>query len=369
MHKICLLPGDGIGPEVMCEALKVLQTVAVAHGLQLECEEGLIGGDGIDYAGSPLPDATLELARASDAVLLAAVGGPKWDSTDPEATRPEQGLFALRAGLGTYANIRPVRLLPELADACPLRDAGPDDIDLVIVRELTGGIYFGAKGRECDVEGAAGDCAGRAAFDACDYFEHEIARVARCAFELARTRRGQVCSVDKANVLETSRLWREVVCEVAADYPDVELSHLRADAAAARLVSDPAGFDVVLTDNLFGDILSDEAGVLTGSLGMLSSASFGAGPALYEPVHGSAPDIAGYGIANPLAMIDCVAWMFEASFSLPGPAREIRAAVRRVLAEGWRTRDLCTLDTPAERIVDCAGMGDLVCAVLAGMSR
>jgi len=287
MPTIATLPGDGIGPEVLQAALQVLDAVAP----DLTYEDHPIGGAAIDAYGTALPDATLDACRDADAVLLAAVGGPKWDTTDPDAPRPEQGLLGLRGGLGLYANLRPVRPLPALYDASPLKREVIERTDLLVVRELTGGIYFGEKGREGD-----------RAYDVCAYTVAEVERIARTAFEAARSR---VTSVDKANVLETSRLWREVVMRVhSREFPNVELEHLLVDNAAMRLVAAPRHFDVILTENLFGDILSDEAAMLTGSIGLLPSASLGeGGPGVFEPVHGSAPDIAGQGIANPLAMI------------------------------------------------------------------
>ncbi len=367
--RICLLPGDGIGPEVIVEALKVLNAVAVKNGVQFECEEALVGGDAIDVCGEPLPAATLACAKEADAVLLAAVGGPQWESTDPAAPRPEQGLLGLREGLGLYANLRPVQLFDSLRSASPLRslfaqgvgDDAPATLDLLIVRELTGGLYFGAKGRETDVEGmGTGGAPGRCAFDALDYAEFEIERIVRAAFELARGRKGRLHSVDKANILETSRLWREIVHEIAPEYPDVTFTDMLVDNAAMQLVRDPSQFDVIVTENMFGDILSDEAACLCGSLGMLASASLGSGTALYEPAHGSAPDIAGKGIANPLAEILSVALMLRYSFSMEQAALDIEEAVKAVLAEGWRTPDIACGNTPTNKLVGTGAMGDLV---------
>ncbi len=306
MPRIVLLPGDGIGPEILPSAVEVLETVARG---QFEYEEHVFGGASIDAHGTALTDETLEACRNADAVLLAAVGGPKWDTTDPDEPRPEQGLLGLRKGLGLFANLRPVRPLPALYDASPLKRELIEGTDLLVVRELTGGIYFGEKSRSAD-----------RASDDCVYTRAEIERIARVGFRAARSR---VTSVDKANVLETSRLWREVVREIhAAEFPDVELEHLLVDNAAMRLIAAPRGFDVLLTENMFGDILSDEAAMLTGSIGMLPSASLGEeGPGVFEPVHGSAPDIAGTGAANPLAMFLSAALMLRHGFAMEPQAR------------------------------------------------
>ncbi len=325
-HNVILLPGDGIGPELTGPAVEVLN--AVAPG-ELQFEQHLFGGACIEAHGVALTDATLAACRAADAVLLAAVGGPKWDTTDPAKPRPEQGLLGLRKGLSLYANLRPVRPLPALYDASPLKREVIDRTDMLVVRELTGGIYFGEKRRTAD-----------SATDICTYTRAEIERIARVAFRAARTR---VTSVDKANVLETSRLWREVVRELhAAEFPGVELEHLLVDNAAMRLIAAPRQFDVILTENMFGDILSDEAAMLTGSIGMLPSASLGAdgSPGVFEPVHGSAPDIAGRGIANPLAMFLSCALMLRHGFGLEAQAAAIESAVDRALLDGMRTQDL-----------------------------
>jgi 3-isopropylmalate dehydrogenase len=323
--KIILLPGDGIGPEIIAPALELLS----ALGTNFDYEEHAFGGASIDTHGTALTDETLAACRDADAVLLAAVGGPKWDTTDPAKPRPEQGLLGLRKGLGLFANLRPVRPLPALYDASPLKREVIDGTDLLVVRELTGGIYFGEKTRTAD-----------SASDLCSYSREEIERIARVAFRAARRK---VSSVDKANVLETSRLWREVIREVhAGEFPGVELEHVLVDNAAMQLVSNPAGFDVIVTENMFGDILSDEAATLTGSIGMLPSASLGepGAPGLFEPVHGSAPDIAGSGTANPLAMFLSTAMMLRHGFGLEGEATAIESAVDRALAAGLRTRDL-----------------------------
>jgi 3-isopropylmalate dehydrogenase len=327
---VVVLPGDGIGPEVTAVATRVVDAVAADHGLEIRWDERLMGGCSIDAHGTALTDEVLRACAAADAVLLGAVGGPKWDTTDPDAPRPEQGLLALRAGLGLFANLRPVKPVPALYDASPLRRDRIAGTDLLVVRELTGGIYFGASGREGD-----------RAYDTCVYTRGEIERVARRGFEAARGRRGRLTSVDKANVLESSRLWREVVTGLAPEYPDVVLDHILVDNAAMQLVSRPADFDVIVTENLFGDILSDEAAMLTGSIGMLPSASLGAsGAGLYEPVHGSAPDIAGQGLANPMAACLSAALMLRYSLGAPEAADRIEAAVAGILEAGLRTPDL-----------------------------
>jgi 3-isopropylmalate dehydrogenase len=331
MTRIATLPGDGIGPEVMAAGLQVLAAVAEA-----DVEEHVFGGASIDAHGTPLTDEVLDACRRADAVLLGAVGGPRWDTTDPDKPRPEQGLLGVRKGLGLFANLRPVRAIEALYDASPLREERIAGTDLLVVRELTGGIYFGAKTRTA-----------LAASDVCEYTVAEVERIARVAFTAARTR---VTSVDKANVLETSRLWREVVTRVhAEEFPDVELEHLLVDNAAMALVSSPSRFDVIVTENMFGDILSDEAAMITGSIGMLPSASLGgSGPGLFEPVHGSAPDIAGEGIANPLAMFLSVALMLRRGLNLEAQASAVESAVDRALAEGLRTRDLGGSATTAQ---------------------
>jgi 3-isopropylmalate dehydrogenase len=326
VYRIVTLPGDGIGPEIMGPALEVLDAVG-----EFEFEERLFGGASIDAHGTALTDEVLAACRASDAVLLAAVGGPKWDTTDPKAPRPEQGLLGLRKGLGLYANLRPVRPLPALYDASPLRRERIEGTDLLVVRELTGGIYFGEKTRTAD-----------SASDVCAYTTGEIERIARTAFGTARAK---VTSVDKANVLETSRLWREVVTELhAREFPHVQLEHVLVDNAAMQLVATPRHFDVILTENMFGDILSDEAAMLTGSIGMLPSASLGdrdpPSPGLFEPVHGSAPDIAGTGQANPLAMFLSAALMLRHGLGLEAEAGAVESAVEGALHDGLRTPDL-----------------------------
>ena len=361
-YRICCLPGDGIGPEIIAEGKKVLDAVGRRHGVEFACEDALIGGCAIDATGDPLPDETLDAARAADAVLLAAVGGPKWDTTDPAAPRPEQGLLKIRKELGLYTNLRPVQIFSALAGASTLRPEIVDGVDMMIVRELTGGLYFGRRERFYDEAGAGADGApGQRAYDTLEYREYEVERIARQAFEAARRRRGKVSSVDKANVLETSRMWREVVHRVHdADYADVELEDVLVDNAAMQLINRPADFDVVVTENMFGDILSDEAAQITGSLGMLASASLGDGVALYEPSHGSAPDIAGQGIANPLAQILSVEMMLRYSLDMGEAADEVRAAVTAVLDAGLRTRDIADGSTPAEHVLGTAAMGDAV---------
>jgi 3-isopropylmalate dehydrogenase len=322
--KVILLPGDGIGPEIIAPAIEVLTAV----GAEFEYEEHAFGGASIDAHGTALTDETLAACHAADAVLLAAVGGPKWDTTDPARPRPEQGLLGLRKGLGLFANLRPVKPIPALYDASPLKREVLEGTNLLVVRELTGGIYFGEKTRTAD-----------SASDTCVYTRPEVERIARVAFGAARSR---VTSVDKANVLETSRFWREVVSGVhAAEFINIELEHLLVDNAAMRLVAAPRHFEVIVTENMFGDILSDEAAMLTGSLGMLPSASLGdGGPGLFEPVHGSAPDIAGTGVANPLAMFLSAALMLRHGFGMETEAAAIEFAVHRALADGLRTPDL-----------------------------
>ncbi|MFP5450965.1 MAG: 3-isopropylmalate dehydrogenase [Thermoleophilia bacterium] len=327
---VVVLPGDGIGPEVVTEARRVVDAVAPDAGLAIEWTEHLVGGISIDTHGTALTDEVLEACAAADAVLLGAVGGPKWDTTDPDRPRPEQGLLGLRSGLGLYANLRPVRPWPALYDASPLRRERIEGTDLLVVRELTGGLYFGERGRTDD-----------RAFDTCVYTKGEVDRLAEWGFRAAAGRRGKVTSVDKANVLETSRLWREQVIETAARHPEIELEHMLVDNAAMQLVSRPSDFDVIITENLFGDVLSDEAAMISGSIGLLPSASLGPGTkGLFEPVHGSAPDIAGQGIANPLATVLSAAMMLRYSLDAPEAADRLDAAVESVLGAGARTRDL-----------------------------
>jgi 3-isopropylmalate dehydrogenase len=351
--RIVVLAGDGIGPEILSAARRLLDAIG-----DFDFVDHPVGGASIDEHGTALTDEVLEECRSADAVLLGAVGGPKWDTTDPNAPRPEQGLLGLRKGLGLYANLRPVRPSPALVDASPLRPDRIAGTDLLVVRELTGGIYFGDSGRDGD-----------RAHDDCEYSVAEIERISLVAFDAARRRGGsdggpRVTSVDKANVLETSRLWRETVERVSADYGDVELDHMLVDNAAMQLVANPARFDVILTENMFGDILSDESAMLTGSLGMLPSASLGVdGPGLFEPVHGSAPDIAGTGTANPLATFLSVAMMLRHGLDMPDQANAIEAAVDAALERGLRTQDLAGPDS------ETVGTEEMTAAVIEGLTR
>ncbi|MGH7713657.1 MAG: 3-isopropylmalate dehydrogenase [Gemmatimonadaceae bacterium] len=364
---IAVLPGDGIGPEVMAEALRVLAAVAHHRGHTFDTRWGLIGGCAIDVSGNPLPDETRSLCRDADAVLLGAVGGPQWD--DPAAAvRPEQGLLALRQLLGVYANLRPVTVHDALVTASPLRPERLAGVDILVVRELTGGIYFGEKRRE------SLDGAGERASDLCVYTTGEVERVVRVAARLARGRRRLLTSVDKANVLETSRLWRQVTTRVVRDeFPDVRLNHVLVDACAMQLLRAPADFDVIVTENMFGDILTDEASMLAGSIGLLPSASLGDAPSdggvhpgLYEPIHGSAPDIAGRGIANPLGAIASVAMMLRHSFGLVDEARAVDRAVSATLTAGWRTTDI---QEAGGRLCSTSEMGTLVSERITAASR
>ncbi|HEX7810732.1 MAG TPA: 3-isopropylmalate dehydrogenase [Burkholderiales bacterium] len=353
--KIAVLPGDGIGSEIVRQAVKVL-TALSADGLKIEMEQAPIGGAGYDAAGDPLPQATLALAREADAVLLGAVGGPKYD-TLPRPMRPEQGLLRIRKELGLFANLRPALLYEELANASTLKNEVVAGLDIMILRELTGDIYFGQPRGQRRTE--AGE---REGFDTMRYSEPEIRRIAHVGFGIARKRAKKLCSVDKANVLDTSILWREVVDEVAKEYPDIAVSHMYVDNAAMQLVRAPKQFDVMLTGNMFGDILSDEASMLTGSIGMLPSASLDANnKGLYEPIHGSAPDIAGKNVANPLATILSLSMMMRYTFAEEAAAARIEAAVKRVLKQGLRTGDICEAGT---RKVGTEEMGDAVVAAL-----
>ena len=352
-YKIALIKGDGIGPEVVGEAVKVMDAIGGKFGHKFEYVDVLMGGCAIDAVGKSYPDGTAEKCRACDAVLLGAVGGPKWGhSSDPDK-RPETALLSIRKDLGLYANLRPAALRPALAESCPLKKETADrGIDLMIVRELTGGIYFGKRERY------ATEDRGEEAADRMAYSEKEVERIGRRAFELARLRGKRLASVDKANVLETSRLWRQVMHKLAEEYSDVQYEDVLVDNAAMQLVRDPGQFDVVVTENMFGDILSDEASMITGSIGLLPSASIGdAAPGLYEPIHGSAPDIAGQDKANPIATILSVAMMFRYSFNLPEEARAIEEAVDAVLNEGWRTADIAK---PGEEAVGTLKMGQLI---------
>ena len=354
-YKITLLRGDGIGPEIVAEAVKVLDQAGKKFGFAVDYTEALMGGCAIDATGVPLPQETIDKCLASDAVLLGAVGGWKWD-TLPGNLRPEAGLLGIRGALELFANLRPAKIYGPLKGACPLRpDIIGDSMDIMVVRELTGGIYFGKRGRET-VNGV------EAAYDTEYYTAAEVERIARVAFESARKRGGKLCNVDKANVLESSRLWREIVLRVAGEYPDVQLSHLYIDNAAMQLVRNPKQFDVILASNIFGDILSDEASQVAGSIGMLASASLGNGKrGLYEPIHGSAPDIAGKGIANPLATILSVAMALRYSLDETAAADAIEAAVEKVLDDGMRTPDIYTEGCKKAGTVE---MGDAVAAAL-----
>ena len=327
-----MLPGDGIGPEVTAAGTKMLTAVAARSGHKFTFSAQLIGGAAIDATGEPLPQDTIDSCRESDAVILGAVGGPRW--SDPNAaTRPEQGILELRAALQVFANIRPVQIFPELADASPLKNELLEGVDLVVIRELTGGIYFGEKNRDA-----------HSASDLCIYHDYEVERIVRFAARLAAERSGKLCSVDKANVLESSRLWWDVTVKLmAGEFPDIELEHMLVDAAAMHLIRRPADFDVIVTENMFGDILTDEASMLAGSMGMLPSASLGdSGPGLYEPIHGSAPDIAGQGIANPCGMLASIAMLLRHSLKLEEEAHAVEQAIQPVICDGARTADIAT---------------------------
>ncbi|MBV2089584.1 MAG: 3-isopropylmalate dehydrogenase [Candidatus Thiodiazotropha sp. (ex Ctena orbiculata)] len=354
--QILILPGDGIGPEIVTEAVKVLAALRDRFGFDVEMDEALVGGAAIDATGGPLPDATLELAKEVDAILLGAVGGPKWEQLDI-SIRPEKGLLGLRSALNLFANLRPAILYPQLADASSLKAEIVAGLDIMIVRELTGGIYFGQPRGVRELEGGE-----KQGFNTLVYQESEVDRIARVAFDIARKRDSRVCSVDKANVLECTELWREVVSRVGGEYADVELSHMYVDNAAMQLVKWPKQFDVMVTTNMFGDILSDCAAMLTGSIGMLPSASLDEqGKGMYEPIHGSAPDIAGQGVANPLATILSVAMMLRYSLNEPEMADRVEAAVDKVLDQGLRTPDIFAEGMTE---VNCETMGDAVVAAL-----
>jgi 3-isopropylmalate dehydrogenase len=357
-YKITVLPGDGIGPEVVSQAVDIMKVIGNKYGHEFELQEALIGGCAIDACGEPLPAKTLEQCKNSDAVLLGAVGGAKWD-TLPGNQRPEAGLLAIRAGLGLFANLRPAVIYPALREASPLRsDIVQDGIDIMVIRELTGGMYFGKRGRYATQD------MGDAAYDTETYSVMEVERIVRLGYETAGKRGKKLMSVDKANVLESSRLWREVVVKLSGEYPDVELSHMYVDNAAMQLVRNPAQFDVIVTTNMFGDILSDEASMITGSIGMLPSASLGSGTlGLYEPIHGSAPDIAGQDKANPIATILSVGMMMKYSFHLEKEAKAIEDAVVKVLDKGFRTRDIVSAGT---EVVGTREMGRLIKEELLG---
>ena len=348
---IAVIRGDGIGPEIVGETLGVLDAVAARFGHTFTYREAPMGGCAIDQFGVPLPDSSLETCLNCDSVLLGAVGGPKWDD-QPSANRPERGLLKLREAMGLYTNVRPARMFSDLSAACPLRsDIAERGIDFVVVRELIGGMYFG-RHATAEVEGEL------RAEDICAYSEHEIRRVAHVAFQMARKRRGRVTSIDKANVLDTSRLWRKTVTAVAEAYPDVELLHMYVDNAAMQIVRDPSQFDVIVTENLFGDILSDEASQITGSIGMIPSSSMGEGTrGMYEPIHGSAPDIAGQDRANPIGTVLAAAMMLRYSFDMDKEADAVEAAVDAVLKEGWRCGDIMQ---GGGKLVGCREMGRLI---------
>jgi 3-isopropylmalate dehydrogenase len=356
-HRITLLAGDGIGPEITAVARELLNAVSRRHGFELLYDEQPMGGAAIDATGEPLPPSTLEACRKADAVLLAAIGSPQYDSL-PREKRPESGLLGLRAGLGLFANLRPVKIIPALAGASSLKPEVIEGVDLLVVRELTGGVYFGTPKGRVEADGHV------RAFNTMAYSDFEIDRIARVGFDLAIQRGSRLCSVDKANVLDVSQLWRDRVEAIAADYPGVTLSHMYVDNAAMQLVRAPKQFDVILTSNLFGDILSDEAAMLTGSIGMLPSASLGSsGPGLFEPIHGSAPDIAGQDLANPMAMVLSAAMLLRIGLKQNAAAADLEAAVERTLEAGFRTGDLmaegCTR-------LGCQAMGEQLLAALEG---
>lgn len=355
-YRITLLPGDGIGPEIMAVAVDVLKVVGKKFDIQFEFTEALIGGAAIDATGEPLPANSLDMCRNSDAVLLAAIGGYKWDSL-PSHLRPEAGLLGLRAGLGLFANLRPAKILPQLIDASSLKREVVEGVDILVVRELTGGIYFGKPKGIFETE--TGEKRG---VNTMAYTESEIERIGRVAFEAARKRGGKLCSVDKANVLEVSQLWRDRISKLAQEYPDVELSHMYVDNAAMQLLRDPKQFDTIVTGNLFGDILSDAAAMLTGSIGMLPSASLGAsGSGVFEPVHGSAPDIAGQDKANPLAQVLSAAMMLRYGLNKPAAADQIEQGVLQVLQRGDRTGDIMS---PGMNLLGCRAIGEALIQVL-----
>ncbi len=352
---IAVFPGDGIGPEVIAEAIKIIKIIESKLGLKINLNEALVGGAGYEATGHPLPDATLDTAKKADGVLLGAVGGPKWEAID-FSLRPERALLGLRSSLGLYANLRPARIFPALLDASTLKPEVVDGLDLLVVRELTGGIYFG------EPRGMGNNDKGhRHAFNTLIYSEPEIQRIGKIAFDVARKRNGRVCSVDKANVLEATGFWREVVTKLHAEYSDVELSHMYVDNCAMQLVRNPNQFDVILTTNMFGDILSDEASMLTGSIGMLPSASLGEKYSMYEPIHGSAPDIAGKDLANPLATILSAGMLFKYSLNMEEPNKWIERAVESTLGKGVRTSDIMS---DGMKQIGTQEMGDMVAAEL-----
>jgi len=346
-YRIGVIKGDGIGPEIIDEAIKVLDAVSVAQGFNLKYEEMLLGGAAIDETGVPLPEETIQSVKKCDAVLFGSIGGPKWDKLERHL-RPETGLLGLRKEMGTFANLRPAMVYDELVNASSLKPAVIQGVDIMVVRELTGGIYFGQP-RELHEDKA---------FNTMIYTREEVKRIAVVAFDIAMKRDKRICSVDKANVLEVSQFWREIVEEVAKDYPEVELSHMYVDNAAMQLIRDPKQFDVILTGNIFGDILSDAASMLSGSIGLLPSASTGKGVGLFEPIHGSAPDIAGQGIANPLATISSASMMLRYALNENEAADKIDDAIKKALSEGYRTGDLGNYD--AKEIMTCSEMGDII---------
>ena len=360
-YKIAVLPGDGIGPEVTNESVKVLDAIGERFGHTFSYEHGAVGGNAIDDFGNALPDSTLRTAKEADAVLFGAVGGPKWD--DPRAkTRPEDGLLAIRKGLDLFANLRPVQVVPQLIDASPLKPSVLEGVDFIVVRELTGGLYYGKPKKRWS------NSRGRRGVDTMYYSEEFITRVLRVGFELARMRRKKLTSVDKANVLESSRLWREIAMEMGEEYPDIELDHVLVDTAAMQLVRTPSRFDVMVAENTFGDILTDEAAVLSGSMGMLPSASLAGVPlegspafGLYEPIHGTAPDIAGKGIANPIASILSTAMLLRYSLGLDEAAALVEDAVSRVLADGYRSGDIAS---PGDDVIGTTEMGNIIVSML-----
>ena len=356
-YKIAVLPGDGIGPEIVGEAVRVLKAIGKKNNIKFDLQEALVGGASIDKYGAPLTDETLKLAKGSDAVLLGAVGGPKWEGLD-YSIRPERALLALRKELGLFANLRPAKIYPVLSDASTLKKEIIDGVDIMVIRELTGGLYFGTpKGVTKLPDGT------ERGVNTMVYTTPEIERIARVAFDVARKRRKKVTSVDKANVLETTELWRKVVIKVHKDYQDIELSHMYVDNCAMQLVRNPKQFDVIVTENTFGDILSDEAAMLTGSIGMLPSASLGGKVGMYEPIHGSAPDIAGTDKANPIATILSVAMMLRFSFDLTKEADDVERAVESVLNKGFRTLDI---NQPGMKVVGCKGMGEVIIKEVGG---
>jgi len=353
-YRIVVLPGDGIGQEIVPQATRVLELMAKRHNVEISCQNALIGGTAYDATGSPLPESTLTLCKDADAVLLGAVGGPQWEGLD-YSVRPERGLLGIRKELGLFANLRPAKAFKQLEHASSLKPEVISGVDIMVVRELTGDIYFG------EPRGVTGEGDARRGVNTMVYTVPEIERIARRAFEVAQVRGKKLCSIDKANVLECTELWRDVVNDVSKDYPDVELSHMYVDNAAMQLVRWPKQFDVMVTGNIFGDILSDEASMLTGSIGMLPSASLGTKYAMYEPIHGSAPDIAGKDLANPIATIASVGMMFKYSFDCPQAEADINAAISKVLDDGARTGDIAA---EGETAIGCKEMGDRIVAAL-----